>query len=181
MKSSLLTFILLFVFSLTAFAQTENERDKGIEFYRQGEYEKAIEILQSSVKIEEKDRLAWLYLGASFVKLKKDNEAIKAFRKVSGVYKKNVPVYDKPLKIISKPAVGYTEAARRNQVSGNIKVAVEFGADGKIGFVFPFQDLPDGLTTNAINAAKSIKFESAVINEKPVTVISVIEYSFSTF
>ncbi len=92
-----------------------------------------------------------------------------------------MPVYDKPLKIISKPAVGYTEAARRNKVEGNIKVAVEFGADGKIGFVFPFQDLPDGLTANVVNAAKSIKFESAVTNGKPVTTVSVIEYSFSIF
>ncbi len=181
MKLLLLIFISLFAFSFTAYAQAEGSRDEGIKFYRQGEYEKAAQILQESVKVEKKDRLAWLYLGASFVKLKKDNEALRAFRKISGVYKKNVPVYDKPLKIISKPAVGYTEAARRNQVTGNIKVAVEFGADGKIGFVFPFQDLPDGLTANAVNAAKSIKFESAVINGKPVTTVSVIEYSFSTF
>ncbi len=181
MKTLFLIFISLLAFSFTAYAQAETDRDEGVEFYRQGEYEKAVQILQESVKVEKKDRLAWLYLGASFVKLKKDNEAIKAFRKINGVYKKNLPVYDKPLKIISKPAVAYTEAARRNQVSGNIKLAVEFGADGKIGFVFPFQDLPDGLTANAVNAAKSIKFESAVIDGKSVTVVSVIEYSFSTF
>lgn len=181
MKTSFLIFVSLLVFSFTAYAQTATDRDKGIEVYRQGEYEKAAQILQESVKLEKKDRLAWLYLGASLVKLKKDSEAAKAFRKTNVVYKKNVPVYERPLKIISKPPVAYTEAARRNQVSGNIKVAVEFGADGKIGFAFPFQDLPDGLTANAINAAKSIKFEPAVKDGKSITVVSVIEYSFSRF
>jgi len=181
MKILFLIFISLFAFSFIAYAQAETDREKGIELYKQGEYEKAVQILQEIVKVEKKDRLAWLYLGASFVKLKKDNEAIKAFQKTSGVYKKNLTVYDKPPKIISKPIPTYTEAARRNQVSGNIKVAVEFGADGKIGFVFPFQDLPDGLTANSVNAAKSIKFEPSVKDGKPVTVISVVEYSFSVF
>ena len=88
MKLLLLIFISLFAFSFTAYAQAEGSRDEGIKFYRQGEYEKAAQILQESVKVEKKDRLAWLYLGASFVKLKKDNEALKAFRKISGVYKK---------------------------------------------------------------------------------------------
>jgi len=181
MKLLLLTFILLFAFSLTAFAQTENERNKGVEFYRQGEYEKAIEILQNSVKLEEKDRLAWMYLGASFVKLKKDNDAVKAFQKTNVVYEKNLPVYDKKLKIIKKSVAAYNEKARRNQTSGTVKVAVEFGADGKIGFVFPFQTLPDGLTENVINAAKSIKFEPAVKDGKPVTVVTNLDYSFSGF
>ena len=181
MKLSLLAFILFFVFSLTAFAQMENERDKGIEFYRQGEYEKAIEILQNSVKMEEKDRLAWMYLGASFVKLKKDNDAVKAFRKTNVVYKKNIPVYDREMKIIKKPGAKYSEEARRNQTSGTVEVAVEFGADGKIGFVFPFQTLPDGLTEIVVNAAKSIKFEPAVKNGKSVTVVRNLGYSFSVF
>lgn len=181
MKISFLTFLLIFVFSFTAFAQTENERDKGIEFYRQGDYAKAVEVLQNYLKAEDKDRIAWLYLGASFVKLKKDNDAVKAFRKSNGRYEKNLPVYEKELKIISKPRPNYTDAARQNQVSGIVKVTVEFGADGTIGFVFPLQDLPDGLTESTIEAAKAIKFEAAVKDGKPVAVVKTLEYSFLVF
>ena len=84
MKVLFLIFISLFIFSFTAYAQAEGSRDEGIEFYRQGEYEKAVQILQESVKVEKKDRLAWLYLGASFVKLKKDTEALRVCLNLEG-------------------------------------------------------------------------------------------------
>ncbi len=178
MKTSFLTLIFLFAFSFSGFAQTASERDKGIELYNQGEYEKAVEALQSSIKTEEKDRVAWTYLGASFVKLKKDDDAVKAFRKMDGVFGKNIPVYDKDLKITSKPHAGYNETARSNLTEGTVKIAVEFGANGKIGFAFPFQTLPDGLTEIGIKAAKSIKFKPAVQNGKPVTVVRMLAYKF---
>ena len=181
MKLILSAFILLFALSFTAFAQTESERDKGIEFYMQGEYEKATEILQNRVKAENKDRLSWAFLGASFVKLKKYNDAVKAFQKADGGSKKNLPIYDKELKIIKNPLPSYSKRAANNQTSGLIKVAIEFGADGKIGMVFPFQILSDGLTEKAVNAAKSIEFEPAVKDGKPVAVIKTVHYSFDIF
>jgi tetratricopeptide (TPR) repeat protein len=181
MKILFLTFIAFFAFSFTTVAQEQTERDKAIELYRQGEYEKAIGILQNSVKTEEKDRLAWLYLGASYVKLKKNEEAVNAFRKTNVIYKENLPTYDKKLKIISKPLPVYTESARRNGVSGKIIVAIEFGSDGKIGFIFPFRELAKGLTEKAVDTAKAIKFEAAVKDGKPVTVISILEYEFTTY
>ena len=178
MKISFLTLIFLFAFSFSVFAQTATERDKGMELYNQGEYEKAVEALQNSIKTDEKDRIAWTYLGASFVKLKKDDDALEAFRKMDGVFGKNIPVYDKNLKIKSRPRVEYNDTARNNSTVGTVKIAVEFGADGQIGFAFPFQTLPDGLTEIGIKAAKSIKFEPAVQNGKPVTVVRMIEYKF---
>lgn len=183
MKFLLFTVIAIFAFSFTVFAQVEqqNDRDQGIELYRQGEYENAVETLQARVKAEAKDRLAWLYLGASYVKLKRNKEADKAFNKMKGVYKENPPVYDKKLKIISKPYVQYTDEARQNGIRGTISLAVEFGADGKIGFVFPFHQLPYGLTENAVKAAGTIKFEPAEKDGKPLTVVHVIEYSFTTY
>lgn len=171
---SLLTFL-----SLTAAAQTQPDRNAGLELYRQGEYEKSIVLLQEVVKTEEKDRLAWLYLGAAYLKINKANEALKAFQKSKGVYNKNMPVYDKKLKITSKQSAPYTDRARSFGVNGTVKVAVEFGGDGKIGFIFPFQGLPYGLTENVIKAVEQIKFEPAEIGGKPVTVVQVLEYSFS--
>jgi tetratricopeptide (TPR) repeat protein len=177
MKFIFLTSIALFVFSVTAFSQQINERDKGIELYRQGEYEKAVELLQKRTQVEEKDRLAWLYLGAAYVKLNKNAAAVKAFRKTNVVYKQNVPVYDKKLEIISKPRPVFDRSANRS-FSGVIAIAVEYGADGKIGFVFAFRELSSELTKSAIDSAKAIKFNPAVKDGKPVTVVSVIEYNF---
>jgi tetratricopeptide (TPR) repeat protein len=181
MKSLPITLILLFVSAITTFAQIESDRNKGIELYRQGEYEKAIEILQNRVQAEEKDRLAWLYLGASFVKLKKDNDAVNAFRRTNVIYKNNLPVYEKELKIISQPRPAYAKSALKNETKGEVILAVEFQADGKIGFIFPFQTLPDGLTEKAVEAVKKIKFETAIIAGKPVTVVKVLSYHFSYY
>ncbi|MET0754150.1 MAG: energy transducer TonB [Pyrinomonadaceae bacterium] len=182
MKFLLFTFLALLAFSPAAYAQEQqNERDKGIGLYRQGEYEKAVEVLQSRVKTEEKDRLAWIYLGGAYVKLKKDKEAVKAFRQTNVVYDENLPDYDKKLKITNRPHAGYTQSARENGISGKITIAVEFGADGKIGFAFPIQKLPYGLTENALEAAKSITFEPAEIGGKPVTTIKIVSYEFMTY
>ena len=171
--------ILTLVFSVSAIAQTQLDRNVGLDFYRQGEYEKAINNLQKIVESEEKDRLAWLYLGASYLKTKKEKEALKAFQRVKGIYNKNMPVYEKKLKITSKQRAQYTDSARRFGIYGTVKVAVEFSADGKIGFVFPFQGLPYGLTENVVKTFEQIKFEPAEIGGKAVTTIQVLEYSFS--
>lgn len=173
-------FAVLLVSAGSVFAQ-QAEREKGIELYRQGEYEKATEALQSYVKTGETDRLAWIYLGGAYVKLKKDKEAGKAFRQANGLKGENLPAYDKKLKILSKMRVNYTELARTNNAQGTVILAVEFGADGKIGFTFPVQKLPYGLTENVAEAAKFIKFEPAVKDGKAITTISFISYSFSTY
>ncbi len=172
-------FILSTLFFLTTINLAQTEREKGIELYRQGEYQQAVEVLQKIVKTEEDNRPAWLYLGASYVKLKKDVAAVQAFHRTNVIYKKNLTVYDKQLKIVSRPQANYTRSAEKNLTSGTVKIAVEFGADGKIGFVFPFQSLPDGLTENVLAAAKTIKFEPAIKDKKPVTVVTVLEYNFS--
>ena len=175
----ILVLSLLFVSSIPA----QTNRDEGIKLYEQGEYEKAIQILQAITQTDKNDRLAWVYLGASYVKLKRDNEAAKAFRKADGIRQKTPAPenVNNEFKITHKPRVAYTETARRNQTQGTIKLVVEFGADGKIGFVFPFRELPDGLTENAIEAARSIKFKSAMKDGRAVTSIKFIEYSFSVF
>ncbi len=46
-------------------------------------------------------------------------------------------------------------------VQGTISLRVEFLADGQVGKVIPVSTLPFGLTENAVEAAKKIKFEPA--------------------
>lgn len=84
----------------------------------------------------------------------------------------------KPLRILSKSTAQYTDEARRNGVSGTIKLRVTFLASGAIGDVTPISELPGGLTENAVAAAKNIKFEPATTDGTPVTVTKIIEYSF---
>jgi hypothetical protein len=45
----------------------------------------------------------------------------------------------------------------------------------------PLNCLANGLTENAIEAAKYIKFKSAYLGEKPISVWKTIIYSFSIY
>jgi TonB family protein len=86
-----------------------------------------------------------------------------------------------PLRILSKPIPQYTEQARKNGISGSVKLRVTFLASGSIGDISPVNSLPDGLTEIAIEAAKGIKFEPATKNGERLTVTRLLEYSFTNF
>lgn len=86
-----------------------------------------------------------------------------------------------PLKIISKPRAESTEESRKNQVQGTVTLRVTFLADGTIGTISPVRGLPDGLTAQAIEAAKKIRFEPATKDGKPITVVKLVEYSFTLY
>ncbi|MEK7723487.1 MAG: ankyrin repeat domain-containing protein, partial [Acidobacteriota bacterium] len=90
-------------------------------------------------------------------------------------------IYFETVKILSKPRVMSTEESRRNNTQGKIKLIVEFMANEKIGLVFALQTLPDGLTENCIAAAQQIKFKSEKKNGKPISVVKIIEYSFTLY
>lgn len=85
------------------------------------------------------------------------------------------------LRILSKPRAIYTDAARTNLVQGTVNLRVTFLANGKIGNVAPINGLGYGLTEQAVNAAKAIRFEPAIRNGKPYTVSKIISYSFTLY
>ncbi len=87
----------------------------------------------------------------------------------------------KPLQIISKPRAGYTDAARQNQLQGTVTLRVTFSASGEIGSVSAIEELPDGLTEQAILAARGIRFEPAQKNGVPQTVTKQVQYSFMLY
>ena len=178
-----LFFALLFAAN-SIFAQPETEREKGFEFYNKGEYQNAVETLGKIVETDEKDRKSWLYLGMSYARLKNEKQAVKAFKKADKIRTEEPVKSDEkltPLKITSKPRANYTDSARMNMVQGTIKLAVEFGADGKIKAIIPFQKLPDGLTENCVEAAKNIKFEPAAKNGQAFSTIGILSYSFTIY
>ena len=88
---------------------------------------------------------------------------------------------DGKLQILSKPRPGYTETARSENIQGTVVLRVTFLASGKIGEVTPVKTLPNGLTEQAIAAAKEIEFEPAVEHGHPVSVTKQIEYSFAIY
>jgi TonB family protein len=75
----------LFVWSRrSAFAQQTpqaNEKERGIELYRKGNFSEAVKALKDAVKNQQKDSDAWYYLGLSLLRAGKTGDARKAFEK----------------------------------------------------------------------------------------------------
>lgn len=84
-------------------------------------------------------------------------------------------------RILTKPSASYTDAARKNGTEGAVRLRVVFLASGEIGNITPVIGLPDGLTEQAIAAARQIKFTPAMRNRTPKTVVKLVEYSFSIY
>jgi tetratricopeptide (TPR) repeat protein len=85
------------------------------------------------------------------------------------------------VRVLSKPEPMYTEKARENQITGAIVLIAIFSADGKVRAIRPIKTLPDGLTRNAINAARQIKFIPALKDGKPVSMFLHLEYNFNLY
>lgn len=85
------------------------------------------------------------------------------------------------LKIISKPRPGYTDAARQNNIQGTVILRVTFLASGQVGSISAVKGLPNGLTEQAIAAARRISFEPAKRDGQGQAVTKQIEYSFSIY
>jgi len=85
------------------------------------------------------------------------------------------------VRIISKPKANYSDEARTNHVQGKVVLLVTFLADAQIGGISIISGLPDGLTEQAIAAAKEIKFEPAMKDGKTITVRKPVEYNFTIY
>ncbi len=85
------------------------------------------------------------------------------------------------LKILSKPRANYTDAARQNLVQGNVVLRVTFLANGQIGGISVVAGLSHGLTENAVDAAKNIRFVPAKKNGVPYSVTKTVSYNFTIY
>ena len=85
------------------------------------------------------------------------------------------------VKILSKPRANYTDAARQNQVQGKVVLRVTFAANGSIGGISVISGLGNGLTEQAIAAARGIRFEPAKRGGVPYSVTKPVEYSFTIY
>ena len=88
---------------------------------------------------------------------------------------------DTKARLISKPEPPYTEEARRNHVTGTVVLKVIFAATGRVIGIRVVQGLPDGLTGQAIRAARQIRFIPALKNGKLVSMYAQLEYTFTVY
>ena len=94
------------------------------------------------------------------------------------IYGRDHPITKKAL-IKAAPTPSYTKAARKNKVEGRVALRVVLSSTGKITGITPIKLLPDGLTEKAVGAAREIKFNSATINGRPVSMRFYVIYDFS--
>jgi protein TonB len=84
-------------------------------------------------------------------------------------------------RITNRPAPEYTQAARRNRISGNVVLIIVLCRTGKVTDEKVIQGLPQGLTESCLDAAKRIQFEPAEKDGQTVSVKVRIEYNFDLF
>ena len=75
----------------------------------------------------------------------------------------------------------YTEGARHGQVSGTVVLKAAFASDATVKHIIVVRALPEGLTAQAIAAARSIRFVPATLNGEPVSMWIQLEYNFSIY
>jgi TonB family protein len=80
-----------------------------------------------------------------------------------------------------KPTPKYTAEARMNGTEGSAVLRVTFLASGEIGDIEPLNDVGDGLTEEATEAARLISFQPATEQGVPVSTTKTVEYTFSIY
>ncbi len=83
--------------------------------------------------------------------------------------------------ILSKPDPGFTEEARKNNVTGTVRLRAVLAADGTVKHILVVRPLEDGLSERAVHAARFIKFKPATVNGVPVSQYIILEYNFNIY
>jgi protein TonB len=86
-----------------------------------------------------------------------------------------------PLQILSKPKATYTDAARTANIQGSVRLKITLLASGQVGSITPVTRLPNGLTEQAIAAARQIRFKPKMINGVPQSVVVTFDYGFNIY
>ena len=84
-------------------------------------------------------------------------------------------------RILEKPEPQYTEAARKNQITGTVVIKAIFSSSGQVTNIVAVSKLPDGLTEKAIAAARQIRFVPATKDGRPVSMYMQLEYNFNLY
>ena len=88
---------------------------------------------------------------------------------------------DRKVILIMKLEPQYTEEARMNRITGRVVLKAVFSANGSVTNIRTAEGLPFGLTEQAIDAARKIKFIPAVKEGKFVSMWMQLEYNFNLY
>lgn len=83
--------------------------------------------------------------------------------------------------ITFRPEPVYTDEARSNGVKGTVAMRAILAADGTIRLPIVVKSLSHGLTEQAVRTALKIKFEPAQKNERAVSTVANIAFSFNVY
>jgi hypothetical protein len=83
--------------------------------------------------------------------------------------------------ITFKPEPGFTEGARKFEVTGVVRLRAILSKTGEIMNISAVKYLPHGLTEKAIAAARQIRFEPAQKDGRAVAQYVVLEYNFNIY
>lgn len=83
--------------------------------------------------------------------------------------------------IIWKPEPFYTEEARRNNLSGLVRLKLLLSASGRVMDMLVEKDLRGGLTQQAQEAARYISFIPAEKDGRPASQWVTVEYNFNIY
>lgn len=84
-------------------------------------------------------------------------------------------------RITSRPEPGYTEEARQNKIRGTVVLRAILAANGRVVGIRVVKGLSEGLSEQAIDAARKIKFVPALKDGRPVSMFVQIEYNFNIY
>jgi TonB family protein len=81
--------------------------------------------------------------------------------------------------ILYREKAKYTDKARNNGIEGTVILQVVFRRYGSLTDIRVLRGLPHGLTENAIEAAKKIRFKPAMKDGRPISVRGALEFDFN--
>lgn len=93
----------------------------------------------------------------------------------------SAPEVTQRARVISKPEAGYTEEARKQDITGTVVLRVVFSLSGEVTGIRTIKALPAGLTERAIAAARQIRFVPAMRDGRAVNCYMVLEYNFNLY
>jgi len=83
--------------------------------------------------------------------------------------------------VVVKPEPGYTEEARKQQITGTVIVRCVFASSGAVTKLVAVSGLSAGLTEQALEAAKQIRFIPAIKDGRFVSTHLQLEYTFNLY
>ena len=85
------------------------------------------------------------------------------------------------VRVLEKPEPTYTESARMFGVEGTVVLRAVFSKEGEVTKVYVVKKLPHGLTQQAINAGRKIRFTPAMKDGRPVSMWIELQYNFNLY